>query len=839
MGCGPSSMDSTRFVNWPLLSALFFFLNAGGGHCVAEDVGRVRITDLALPQSVDSSDIERRVDAGLDRQTEQLNLAAPISRADAPPGRIRLVQQSQTQTEPAVTATQQTAPQSETRLPAALFMAAERRSLLNRTRRRRKQGINTDLILGQESKLRAATDAGNLLKKSLSGTGLSAQQRSPIVTNPGVRGSYTGRLLASGSFWVPARFDLDTMLSKIDSRIVQQMTVIKGPYSALHGPGFAFIDVDLLGTRRFESEFDSLYTSSLEYKTNGEQWYGRQTVEGGSTDWGFRLGYGYRTGNDYRTGRAAAGTFFEPETIPASYKSGDLNASIGFDLTPDSRLEFTYLRLDQHDVEFPGLIFDISSLSTNAYEVEYRLTSQPQFDELMVELWHNRTQFVGDAQGSGKRRRVPSLGFELFPFDGTGTAVTDVDSASTGFAMHATWGEQDEPHLTLGVDLRVVDQELNDVYDQRPKPDLSMSGQFQNNFPIPPSRATNPGILFEATPESEDGVRFKAGGRVDWVSTRAQDNLDSLVRPVSEEFGVNDLGRDFFLLAGFLSAEYDVDEHWTVSAGVGHSERAPTLTELYSGRSFLGTLQVGLNDLFGDPELNPERLTQLDVGVDADFENFHASASVFHAWIHEYIAYELTFARPPGGVLNGQQINTPVNVVNTDLATLAGFEFQAELEVDEAATLFANARYVRGTDRTRQEPGRIGNFFRDKFGVAPTQRSNESGIPNEPLPGMPPLESRLGVRLHEPVPNPTRGLELSARIVAEQERVARTLLEERTPGFTIWDVRGYWQARNNLLLIAGIENLTDKFYREHLDYRTGGGVFRPGINFYFSTELTY
>ena len=37
--------------------------------------------------------------------------------------------------------------------------------------------------------------------------------------------------------------DLDTMLNKIDSRIVNDITVIKGPYSALYGPGSNFVDV--------------------------------------------------------------------------------------------------------------------------------------------------------------------------------------------------------------------------------------------------------------------------------------------------------------------------------------------------------------------------------------------------------------------------------------------------------------------------------------------------------------------------------------------------------------------------------------------------------------------
>jgi outer membrane receptor protein involved in Fe transport len=37
-------------------------------------------------------------------------------------------------------------------------------------------------------------------------------------------------------------------------------------------------------------------------------------------------------------------------------------------------------------------------------------------------------------------------------------------------------------------------------------------------------------------------------------------------------------------------------------------------------------------------------------------------------------------------------------------------------------------------------------------------------------------------------------------------------------------------------MIAGVENLTDKQYQEHLDIRR---VFQPGISFYFGSEVRY
>ncbi len=101
------------------------------------------------------------------------------------------------------------------------------------------------------------------------------------------------------------------------------------------------------------------------------------------------------------------------------------------------------------------------------------------------------------------------------------------------------------------------------------------------------------------------------------------------------------------------------------------------------------------------------------------------------------------------------------------------------------------------------------------------------------------MDSRLGLRLHPAGEDRRWQVELTARIVATQDRVATSLGETQTPDFTVWDIRTFWNVTDDLLLTAGVENFTDKFYREHLDYRSGLGVFRPGVNFYFGTELTY
>jgi outer membrane receptor protein involved in Fe transport len=81
-------------------------------------------------------------------------------------------------------------------------------------------------------------------------------------------------------------------------------------------------------------------------------------------------------------------------------------------------------------------------------------------------------------------------------------------------------------------------------------------------------------------------------------------------------------------------------------------------------------------------------------------------------------------------------------------------------------------------------------------------------------------------------------------MVAGQNRVADSLRELPTGGFTVFNVRGFWKVNDTLLLSAGVDNLGDRNYREHLDPISGNllGVsplLRPGTNFFFNTQISY
>lgn len=700
-------------------------------------------------------------------------------------------------------------------------------SLLSANRRHIANTPGSSVVLGSDSKILVTTDAGGLLSKTTSGLGISTQKRSPIVSDPRVRSSSMGQLVASGSYWFAARPDLDTLVSKIDARLIQDMIVIKGPYAARYGPGFSFIDFQLLGTPRYEDGQETHGDTSTNFKSNGGQWYGRQEVWGGSEDYGFRVGYSNGTGTDYRSG--------DGSRIPSSYKSQNFDAAFGFDLDETSSLEVVYLRQEQTGVELPNNVFDVRFLESDGVELNYEKRDAANFDLFTIEGWYNQTRFDGNNLGSGKRAFMPLLDFAGW------NGNVEAQNMSTGYSAAMTWGEEGCTNLTVGTDLRYLRQNI-DEFDQTtvfnpsglpvPPGNYMFSNGLLENFPVPDARTENPGLFFELDRPINDRLTVSAGGRFDWVHTNAASTaplalVSAPYNTFEEFFEVDSLARNFRLPALFLTANYQVDEHVTATLAGGYAERAPSMFQLYAVSPLANAMaQYATSIVFGHPEIQAEKRWQVDAGLQANYEKFRAGAAGYFAWVEDYITLDLF-------LFNRQVPDLPLyGFVNTDLAILGGGELYAEYDVSPAATVFATMSYTAGRDKTVTKTGHFLTYYDTDFTLS------RDTLGEQPLPMISPLEARLGIRLQERFEG-RYGIEFSARIVNAQNRVATLLLEKATPGFTVVDVRGFWRPTKALTVVGGIENLGDNNYREHLDARHFVQVFQPGFNFYSGVELNY
>ncbi len=80
---------------------------------------------------------------------------------------------------------------------------------------------------------------------------------------------------------------------------------------------------------------------------------------------------------------------------------------------------------------------------------------------------------------------------------------------------------------------------------------------------------------------------------------------------------------------------------------------------------------------------------------------------------------------------------------------------------------------------------------------------------------------------------------LAAESALAQNKINPDFGEIASPAYTIFDVRGGYDfaiVENTLTVNAGVENVLDKNYRDHLDW---GTIPRPGRNFYIDLRFQF
>lgn len=474
------------------------------------------------------------------------------------------------------------------------------------------------------------------------------------------------------------------------------------------------------------------------------------------------------------------------------------------------------------------------------------LTSRDQssYDLLTLDGWYNETTVKGSGGRSSKQALFNSVFNQPAPNGGMITlprgSETAAEVSSAGYTAALTWGQSGDAQATLGSDLRHYQTDLTEA-QIRPAGGGSRSGTEDVVTLIPRGSSSNPGLFAEAVIPVIDGLTIKTGSRVDWVSVKAGPGEISRRggNGSSRDVIGPDRKQNYGLWSAYVSGDYQLNDDLTATTGFGLAQRPPTVTELYAMRPFESVLQQGLNRVQGYPFLKPESLRQIDIGLRMERERFRGSVRGFYAWIDDYITQQGIAVDPTS---SSSRITTVF--VNTPEATLAGGEAFGEWDVAPQLSLFGSVMYVEGQNQTLNQL----SFGSASLPEPPGSRQGREMGRNafdqttgkEPLPQMPPLESRLGFRIHDESPDASWGAEFMVRIVNGQDRVAnRSLLEQATPGFTTYDVRGFVRPTDDWTLTFGVLNFTDKFYREHLDNRAGNQLYQPGITGYFGAEFVY
>jgi iron complex outermembrane recepter protein len=261
--------------------------------------------------------------------------------------------------------------------------------------------------------------------------------------------------------------------------------------------------------------------------------------------------------------------------------------------------------------------------------------------------------------------------------------------------------------------------------------------------------------------------------------------------------------RTEMLPAGFIRYERDLESiPATAYIGLGYTERAPDYWELFPNES-----ATTASAFFTDPE----KTAQLDTGLNYRNGPVTASLAAFANRVNDYILYQ---SNVPKGMTTAT-ITRNIDASSFGGEAGAGYAFNDNWKAD------ASVAYVRGENLTDDLP----------------------------LGQQPPLEGRLGLTYATPVWS-VGGL---ARFVAEQDRVAidqGTLIGQdlgTTPGFAVFSLNAGWRVNSHALLTAGIDNIFDKTYAEHISkagsavtgYPTTTRVNEPGRTVWMKLAVSF
>ncbi|MDU9402202.1 TonB-dependent copper receptor [Pseudomonas sp. zfem004] len=262
------------------------------------------------------------------------------------------------------------------------------------------------------------------------------------------------------------------------------------------------------------------------------------------------------------------------------------------------------------------------------------------------------------------------------------------------------------------------------------------------------------------------------------------------------------------LPSGFVRYEHDLAAiPATTYIGLGHAQRFPDYWELFSPK----LAPAGSANAFDG--IKPEKTTQLDFGIQYQGERLEAWASGYVGQVRDYILFDYRRNMMGGYTSQAQNID----------ARIMGGELGAAYKLTENWKADATLAYAWG-------------------------KNSSDG---KALPQMPPLESRLGLTYSRDA----WSVGTLWRLVDEQNRIAQNQGNVvgkdygKSAGFGVFSLNGAYKINNNLKLSAGVDNLFDKAYAEHLNLAGNAGfgypanstepVNEPGRTFWTKVDFSF
>ncbi|MEZ4703417.1 MAG: TonB-dependent receptor [Rhodothermales bacterium] len=301
-------------------------------------------------------------------------------------------------------------------------------------------------------------------------------------------------------------------------------------------------------------------------------------------------------------------------------------------------------------------------------------------------------------------------------------------------------------------------------------------------------------VDYSATPAPRLKLRMNARYDYSWRDVQREEARAIL----QGRWGDLPLARSYAIPGVSVTLEYTLAERTLLRLAAANVARLPTHVENYGHYIYN---YVDGYFYTGNPGLKPERSRQVELGFERLGNRFGLRLNAFYNYVDQYI-----LGHPDTGLVGGGNTYRFRVFTNIEGATLSGGELSAVLDLGYGFEWTGAASYTRGW-----------NIEDD-----------------EPLPLIPPLFSTSSVTYNH---RKGWGGEIELRAAAPQNKVARKVAEEDgTDGYFVVNLRTHLPIGERTEIKAGVENVFDYYYHEHLSF---GNLPNLGRNVYLALGLRW
>jgi iron complex outermembrane receptor protein len=174
-------------------------------------------------------------------------------------------------------------------------------------------------------------------------------------------------------------------------------------------------------------------------------------------------------------------------------------------------------------------------------------------------------------------------------------------------------------------------------------------------------------------------IRFEAGARIEF--SRLEADEDEVIAEIGEELegemedvpeiGEEPISRSFTAVSLSAGANYEIAPGWRAGLSLAHSERAPSIDEMFSLGPHGGSQQF----LIGNPDLSKERSNSIELSVHRTSGPLHVQGSVYYSRFGSFIYQAPT---------DEMEDRLPVYEYRQGKADYYGFELESDAKFGNA-----------------------------------------------------------------------------------------------------------------------------------------------------------